>query len=381
MNKTIGLLLVSSLFTQALYAQKTFQIKGDLQDTARDGQKVSISYYEGASKMYKSAVIKDGKFTIDGQVTEPTYAAMSTGIPAAMRKENPWVMSEQTALFIEGGDITVTGKTLEGAVIKATGKAQADYLLLKKQLKPFADRQRDSYNAMLHAVVAKDTVERNRLKVINERSKAQIDSVEVAFLTSHPASYVTLELFRQRVNAISLTKEKDKLSAWYKALSAPMKQTLIGKQLNEQISSAFKLAPGNPSRDFTLKDTLGNPIALSSFRGKYVLLDFWASWCMPCRAENPAIKKAYARFKDKNFEVLGVSLERPGDRKAWVAAIQKDELPWKHVAPLEVKERDDVTKLYGITSIPMNFLIDPNGKIIAVYLRGEELMKKLEEIL
>ncbi|MCK7558446.1 TlpA family protein disulfide reductase [Chitinophaga sedimenti] len=219
------------------------------------------------------------------------------------------------------------------------------------------------------------------MNATRDRLTKSVDSAEVAYLTTHPASHVSLELIRQRVNAITLTKDKDKMKAWYTALSAPVKATVVGKQLSEQISTAFKLGPGNPSRDFTLNDTLGNPVTLSAYRGKYVLVDFWASWCMPCRAENPAVKKAYAKFKDKGFEVIGISLERPGDRKSWVGAIQKDDLPWIQTSPLTAEERDHVTKLYGITSIPMNFLIDPQGKIIATYLRGEELMTKLEEIL
>jgi thiol-disulfide isomerase/thioredoxin len=112
-----------------------------------------------------------------------------------------------------------------------------------------------------------------------------------------------------------------------------------------------------------------------------VLLDFWASWCIPCRFENPTVIKAYDRFKHKNFTVLSVSLEKPGDRKAWVAAIIKDKLTWPQVATLTSEENSKVSKLYGIQAIPMNFLIDPQGKIVAVHLRGEALIKKLEEIL
>lgn len=381
MHKTIGIFIAGCLFSQALSAQKAFQIRGDLQDTAYNGQKVTLGYYEGTSKVYKAAIIKDGKFVIDGNIADPALASLSTPTTAAARKVNPWVTGESCAFFMEGGEITLTGKTLAQAVVKSPGGSQQDYLALKKQLKPFEDRQTKNFDEILKSAIARDTANVRKLNALKDGIKQQIDSVEVAYLTTHTASHVTLELIRQRVNAITLTKEKEKMQAWYKSLAAPLKATAIGRQLSEQISTAFKLGPGNPSLDFTLNDTLGNPVTLSKYQGKYVLLDFWASWCMPCRAENPAVKKAYARFKDKGFEVIGVSLERPGDRKSWVDAIQKDGLPWIQTSPLTVEERDHVTKMYGITSIPMNFLIDPKGKIIATYLRGDELMKKLEEIL
>lgn len=381
MHRIIGIITAGCLFSQALSAQKAFVVKGDLKDTAYDGQKANLSYLENGAKVYKTATIKDGKFVMEGTVTDPALVTISTGTTKKAREANPFITSEQLSFFMEGGEIIITGPTMKKAVVKASGRSAQDYQALKKILKPFEDKQAANFDQTIKAAIAKDTATVRILNATRDRLTKSVDSAEVAYLTTHPASHVSLELIRQRVNAITLTKDKDKMKAWYTALSAPVKATVVGKQLSEQISTAFKLGPGNPSRDFTLNDTLGNPVTLSAYRGKYVLVDFWASWCMPCRAENPAVKKAYAKFKDKGFEVIGISLERPGDRKSWVGAIQKDDLPWIQTSPLTAEERDHVTKLYGITSIPMNFLIDPQGKIIATYLRGEELMTKLEEIL
>ena len=133
-----------------------------------------------------------------------------------------------------------------------------------------------------------------------------------------------------------------------------------------------------PAPDLTMNDVNGKPVSISDFKGKYVLVDFWASWCGPCRQENPNVVAAYNRFKGKNFTILGVSLDE--DKANWQKAIAKDNLSWNHMSDLQQWESAAV-KAYGIEGIPFNVLIDPAGKIIASSLRGEELERKLGEVL
>lgn len=161
-------------------------------------------------------------------------------------------------------------------------------------------------------------------------------------------------------------------------LSEEVRNSEVGKGLASNIAYYKVGAVGTEAMDFTQNDVDGKPVKLSSFKGKYVLLDFWASWCKPCRMENPNVVKVYNQFKDKNFTVVGVSLDQSKD--AWIKAIQADKLTWNHVSDLQ-QWNNAVAQMYHIQSIPGNFLIDPTGKIIARDLRGEQLAKKLSEVI
>lgn len=196
-------------------------------------------------------------------------------------------------------------------------------------------------------------------------------SVEIAgeLLKTLPVDQQTIA--RSKIEAFSQKKKAETL-----AIQKAAEEAVWKKQAEED-----ETAEGKMAKDFTQTDTAGNPVSLSSYRGKYVLIDFWASWCGPCRAENPSVLKAFKAYKDKGFTVLGISLDGNGlgTKKSWIAAIKKDELQWTHLSDLK-GSKNEVARLYHVTAIPRNFLIDPKGVVIAKDLRGEALENKLREI-
>lgn len=191
--------------------------------------------------------------------------------------------------------------------------------------------------------------------------------------TANNAGFGLEPFSNEQVNEI-VNRTADKFPA-HQAIAA-IKATLA-QQVNKATGGNWV---GKEAPDFSLPDVNGKEVKLSSFRGKYVLVDFWASWCGPCRTENPNVVKTYNQYKDKNFTILGVSLDRPGQKDKWLKAIQDDKLAWTNVSDLQFWN-SPVVALYGFDGIPFNVLVDPQGKVVAEGLRGSGLEQKLGEVL
>jgi len=212
------------------------------------------------------------------------------------------------------------------------------------------------------------------IKVFEATRNKVLDQVQLT-IKQKPASPVSaFVLFA--VNP--LFGSADDLETEYKMLAPVAQQSTYGKLITQILADARIGAVGTNAIDFVQQDTANNAVRLSSFKGKYVLVDFWASWCGPCRRENPNVVNVYNKYKDKNFTILGVSLDQ--DKASWLKAINDDKLTWTHVSDLKYWQ-NEVAQLYHIESIPQNMLISPDGKIIARNLRGEELEQKLKELI
>jgi len=266
-------------------------------------------------------------------------------------------------------------KNADTARLSAEKKELAAFL--ENADKKLADRQQ-AYLAAQQAKAHYDTIGlwqyRYEMKLLKEERK----QLELVFIKQHPGYLVSLDALKDAIGPIP--DDITKYEKIFKGLKKPIQQSEEGIKTKKLIDRYMTVRLGAQAPDFQAPDTSGNPVRLADYRGKYVLIDFWASWCGPCREENPIVVEAYNKYKNKNFDILSVSLDQPGKKADWIKAIQKDGLVWRHVSDLKYWD-SDVARLYMIRSIPQNFLLDPDGKIIAKDLRGQDLSRKLEEIL
>ena len=204
---------------------------------------------------------------------------------------------------------------------------------------------------------------------------AQTKEERIKQILENPKDINTIQAI-QRLNTYN--PDYKEMRTYFKKLDKSVRKSKQGKYFEHYLESLENSSVGKKAPGITQFDVSGEPYSLQDLKGKYVLVDFWASWCPPCREENPKLVAIYKDFKDKNFEIFGVSFDK--DIAAWKKAIADDQLTWKHVSDLQ-HWNNGAAGVYGIKAIPQNVLVDPNGIIIARNLHGDDLRKKLEEIL
>ena len=361
--KSAWLLLFLAFFT-AVQAQQTYTVEGNIEGVTKQ-MRVYLQYRVGRVFVNDSVITENGKFIFTGTTARPLKANLI--LLPMVRTQG--MLTDSRTFYLCSGMTAVSGNSLRSALIKG-GKTQDDYM----QLTPKTSPLQDSLYHYTWKTLARSQAEKEAKQARLDTFNLMIDDAEKDFIEGHKNSYVSLDLVGQRAYIITDPK---KFESFYDALGDDLKNTDEGKTYAERLAIVKRLTIGQPAIGFTQNDPDGKPVSLASFKGKYVLIDFWASWCGPCRLEYPHLQKAYSQFKDKNFEIIGVSLDDKSS--AWIKSIKDNAFPWTEVCDLK-GFKNEVALDYGIAAIPQCFLIDPNGIIIAKNLRGEELGKKLSEI-
>ena len=339
----------------------TFTITGTIKGLSENAV-VTLTDFNNPEDTLARTLVKKEVFVLKGKIAE-----------ANLFQLNFHDVQKKALLFIFNENITVTGESSAMQSLQVKGSViHSDFVEFQTKFNPLVQKLSD----LNQKIASKPDIDRNdSLMIAYEANfkliKKTIDDFVVEKKNSPVAPFVVLVTSEIEQDVVAVERRYNEMT--------PSQQTgFYGKLIKDQIEKEKIGAVGSEAIGFVQNDTTGKPVSLASFRGKYVLVDFWASWCQPCRMENPNVVAAFNRFKSKNFTVLGVSLDR--SKEPWIKAIRDDKLSWTHVSDLKYWN-NEVAQKYRVESIPVNYLIGPDGKIVGKNLRGSDLHMKLCELL
>jgi peroxiredoxin len=376
LGRAFTLLLL--LFTIAGYAQQSnTTIEGKI-DGMKPGKFIFYNWRDKnrLSPNYQSVPTEAKGFKINLNLANGEGGEMVLFIGKSLKESYSavFIYVDKGSIIIHSQDSTFKNVTFTGSLYAQELNQYHNVLKSTPELAQY-ETLNDSYRQALRA---KDTVAINTTLPQIKRLDTIRKKLALQWVNTHLNSPISVFILHNGLEPLGGTLSKDEQKSILKKLSPAATDNSIASEMLYDLNIGNIVKIGKQAPDFTQNDTLGKPVSLKDFRGKYVLLDFWASWCAPCRAENPNVVKAFNKFKDKGFTVLSVSLDQPGKKLAWLNAIHNDHLTWTHVSDLKFWG-NAVAKQYGVNAVPANYLVGPDGIILAKDLHGEDLEKALEK--